>query len=71
MTNKIVVQYTSCDGYSETRQFHARCIEAAQEWAKNWIGAPEMGSTYAISGDGIGKIEVSGCSLAELFPYAY
>jgi hypothetical protein len=62
----IKLRYSSIDGVRKTRTFQA--IPAAHAYAAERVGAhPEMGSTYAISGDGIGKIEVEGCTLAELF----
>ncbi|WP_288006625.1 hypothetical protein [Acidiphilium sp.] len=66
---RIKVRYSSVDRRSETREFDT--IEPAREYAQYWIGRhPEMGCGYAISGDGIGKIEVTGTSLATLFPEA-
>ena len=65
----IIVRYTACDGYRKTREF--KTLEYARTWAAKWIGeCPEMGSTYAVSGDGVGKIEVEGATLKELFPNA-
>lgn len=66
---RIKVRYSSVDRHSETREFDT--IERAREYAQSWIGRhPEMGRGYAISGDGIGKIEVTGTNLATLFPEA-
>lgn len=63
----IQVYYTSIDGVNETRSFDK--IEDAQIYAKHWIGDhPTLALTYAVSDDGIGKITVHGCTLAELFP---
>ena len=65
----ITVRYSSVDGYRETETFTS--VKDAQAFAHNWIGAhPEIGSSYAVSDDGVGKITVSGASLAELFPSA-
>lgn len=66
---RIKVRYSSVDRHSETREFDS--IDAAREFAQYWVGRdPEMGGSYAISGDGIGKIEVTGATLAALFPEA-
>lgn len=63
---KIKVTYTSIDRVRKVRTF--KTIEAAKAFAVQWVGKyPEMGSTYAVSGDGVGKIEVEGCTLKELF----
>lgn len=63
----IKLYYTSVDGYRQ--QETCKDLQHAREWAHYWIGAhPEIGSSYAVSGDGIGKITCSGCTLRELFP---
>lgn len=63
----IKVKYSSIDGAGIDRIFGS--LEDAQKWSHRWVGAhPSIGSTYAVSDDGIGKIEVEGCTLAELFP---
>ena len=65
----IKVMYESVDGFTATQSFTD--LAEAQKHAQNWIGRfPEFGRGYAISGDGIGKIMVSGCTLKELFPEA-
>jgi hypothetical protein len=64
---KIRVQYSSIDGYRETKVF--KTLAGAQRYAHKYVGAhPEIGSSYAISGDGVGKIMVEGVTEAELFP---
>jgi len=51
----ITVRYSSIDGYSEKRKF--KTLAGARAYAQKWVGKnPEMGSTYAVSSDGIGKI---------------
>jgi hypothetical protein len=63
----ISLHYSSADGVSKRSQYTT--IEGARRFAQKWLGeTPEIGSTYAISGDGIGKITVLGATLAELFP---
>jgi hypothetical protein len=62
----ITVRYSSVDGYTETQTFDT--IVAARDYARAWIGVhPEIGSRYAVSDDGIGKIEVEGATLGALF----
>jgi hypothetical protein len=64
---EIIITYSSCDGCRDRRVF--KTVNAARRFAHKWVGAhPEIGSTYAISGDGVGKITVYGISLADLFP---
>jgi hypothetical protein len=64
---RIVVRYQSIDRFSKTRTF--KTLAGAQKFAQNWVGkTPDLGSSYAVSEDGIGKITVSGASLLDLFP---
>jgi len=63
----IKVQYRAVDGAAETRKF--KTLAGAQAYAAKMIGdTPEMGSRYAVSGDGIGRVMVDGANLADLFP---
>lgn len=67
-TEPITVRYASSDRFTKTRKFAT--LAAAQRFAQRWIGeTPELGQTYAISGDGIGKITAS-IPVAQLFPKA-
>lgn len=73
MTTTIQLRYSAVDGYTEKRTFST--IAGAQRYAHKAIGAhPEIGSMYAVSGDGIGKIVILRTgkfypfTLAELFP---
>ena len=51
----IKVRYSSIDHYKETKSFST--LSGARRFAQKWVGRnPELGSTYAVSGDGIGKI---------------
>jgi hypothetical protein len=61
----IKLTYSTVDGYLKYKTFND--LAKAKEWAKHWMGTPEIGSTYAVTGDGIGKMECSGCTLYELF----
>lgn len=63
----IKVKYSSVDSRGgKWRSF--KTLKRARVFAQHWIGThPEIGSTYAVSGDGIGKIEAQGVALADLF----
>ena len=63
----IKVKYSSVDGRGGNwRSF--KTLGRARVFAQYWVGKnPEIGSTCAVSGDGIGKIEVQGAKLADLF----
>jgi hypothetical protein len=62
----IKVFYSSVDGYRKSKSF--KTLKGARKYAQERIGKnPEMGSYYAVSGDGIGKIQVDGVPLAHLF----
>ncbi len=66
-TRNIKVSYRSIDRCSKTRRF--KTLEGAQRFAQEWVGeTPELGTGYAVSGDGIGKVTVEGAPLRELFP---
>jgi len=63
----IDLHYTTVDGYYESRSFET--IEGARSWAMHWVGqCPELGMAYAVSGDGVGKIQCYGCTVRDLFP---
>lgn len=63
----IKVTYRSVDGASMTRRYAT--LAGARKWAHEMVGEhPDMGSWYAVSFDGIGRVTVEGASLAELFP---
>jgi hypothetical protein len=63
----ITVTYSSIDGARKTRRF--KSLEGARAFACKWVGEhPEVGTGYAVSADGVGKVTVSGATLAELFP---
>lgn len=51
----IKVRYASIDGYKQTKSYST--LAGARAFAQHWVGQnPEMGSSYAVSGDGVGKI---------------
>lgn len=64
---KITVRYSTIDRFRETRTF--KTLKGARAYAVKLVGEhPDHGGTsYAVSFDGIGKIEVEGCTLRELF----
>lgn len=67
-TTKISIRYSTVDGYKETRKYTT--LDGAREFAVKMLGEhPERGMDYAISGDGISKIDnLKGCTLDDLFP---
>lgn len=55
----IIVRYYAIDGFKMRRDFAV--LARAQAFAWKWVGEnAELGSNYAVSNDGIGKITVSG-----------
>jgi hypothetical protein len=65
----ITVYYAAVDGYQRNRDFAE--LKDARAWAQELVGeTPELGSYYAISSDGIGKVQVEGAKLHDLFPRA-
>lgn len=64
---EIKVTYRACDGARIARKF--KTLGGAKAFAHKYVGeCPEMGSSYAASGDGIGTVRVEGITLRELFP---
>lgn len=50
-------------------RFQYKSLEAAQRAAQRRLGeAPEIGSLYAVSGDGVVTLRAEGASWGELFP---
>lgn len=63
----ITVTYTSIDRLRKKRSF--KTLAGARRFAHSYIGAhPDIGLGYAVSFDGLGKVEWSGTTAAELFP---
>lgn len=63
----ITITYTSIDRLRKRRSF--KTLAGARRFAHKWIGAhPDIGGSYAVSFDGIGRVTWKGCSSAELFP---
>lgn len=66
----ITIYYSAVDGHSARKQFEK--LEDAQKYAYERIGdCPCLSPYYAISDDGVGKIEVMGTTLSEIFPKGY
>lgn len=65
---EIRVHYSAIDGFSKTRTF--KTLKGAQRFAQKYVGKhPEIGTGYAVSGSGVGKVTVSGdATLQALFP---
>lgn len=62
----ITVTYHSIDGVRKSQNY--RTLAGARAFAVKWVGEnAEFGMGYAISGDGVGKVTVQGCTLQELF----
>jgi hypothetical protein len=62
----LTVRYSAVDGAQITRKF--KTPEGARKFAVRYVGeTPEFGSRYAVSFDGVGKVTVEGCTVAELF----
>lgn len=64
----IRLYFSTVDNCRSTRTF--KSLKGAQKAAWDRVGKhPEIGSNYAVSGDGIAKVVVSGdATLAQLFP---
>lgn len=64
---QISIIYESIDGCNKVR--HCETLAGARAWAMYWVGeCPDLGSYYAVSADGIGKVMVNGCSIHDIFP---
>jgi len=62
----IKVRFATLDGIRKTKSFKTLAGARKATWA--WAGKDcEVGSSYAISSDGVVRVTVEGCSLAELF----
>jgi hypothetical protein len=64
----IKIRYSVVDGFNKVKSF--KTLKGARKYAQEMLGKyPSFGSYYAVSDDGIGKIEVLGvgCKLRDLF----
>jgi len=65
MPDIIKVRYLSVDGCSKSRQF--KTLKGARKFAHECVGEhPDLGSCYAVSFDGVGRITTN-IPLQELF----
>jgi hypothetical protein len=63
----IRLSFRSVDGAHWTRSY--KTLKGARKEAQRYLGTgPDLGSYYAISADGIVRLTVDGCKLADLFP---
>lgn len=64
----IKVKYISIDSSGRGQWKTFKTLKGARKFAQYWVGKhPELGSTYAVSGDGVGKIVAEGVALKDLF----
>jgi hypothetical protein len=62
---KITVRYRSIDRYSKSYRYKTRAGAAAK--IRELLGDYfDIGSTYAVSGDGVGRVTLSGATFEEL-----
>lgn len=62
----IKLYFSTVEGSRWVKQY--KTLAGARKAALKQLGPPEIGSTYAISGDGVCKVQVAGATLKELFP---
>ena len=56
---RIRLSYRAIDGYRLTRTY--KTLAGARRFAWRWAGRhPEVGSTYAVTFDGVGRVDWSG-----------
>ena len=64
-----VTLWASSIDAQEPKKRTYRTLRGAQQYAYQRVGvSPTLGSYYAVSDDGVCKIECEGCTLEELFP---
>lgn len=62
----IIIRYSSIDGFAKSLE--CETPDVARHFAQHRVGAhPEIGNGYAVSPDGVIRVTVKGCTLAELF----
>jgi hypothetical protein len=67
MTTKITVTYRAVDGFRRRRVF--KTLAGARRFAQRYVGEhPDVGTSYAVSPDGVGTVYVAGATLGDLFP---
>lgn len=63
----IKLRFTTLDGIRKTKKF--KTLAGARKAAHDWVGTnAEIGSYYAISGDGVVKVTTEGCKLTDIWP---
>ena len=63
----ITLSYAAIDGHFTQRAFTS--LHEAQAFATDRVGGtPEVGTSYAVSADGVGRIDWEGCSASDLWP---
>jgi hypothetical protein len=63
----IALTYQSVDGHSRKAVFKTKA--GAARFARKWVGtAPDIGTSYAVSADGVGTLRAVGIALEDLFP---
>lgn len=69
ITAGYTVRYESIDSDGRSTSRFFKTLARARRYAQERVGeTPEIGSYYAVSGDGVGKITCDGCTLIDLFP---
>lgn len=59
--------YSSIDGYRKV--YPCASMAELRKLAYHWVGEnADVGRYYAVSFDGIGKVEVEGCTIRDVFP---
>ena len=62
----IKLHFTTLDGIRKTKRF--KTLRNARKAAQEWVGTDaDIGSYYAVSADGVVRVTVTGCTLADLF----
>lgn len=62
----IKLRFSTLDGIRKTKAF--KSLKGARKAAHAWIGADaDVGGHYAVSTDGVVKLTVEGCTLADIF----
>ena len=63
----ITVTYIAADGATGTRRY--KTLKGAQAFAWTRVGkTPDLGTSYAVSGDGVVTLYVQGATMGDLFP---
>jgi hypothetical protein len=64
--SEIKLHFSTLDGISKTKTF--KTLKGARKAAHNWVGADaDVGSSYAVSVDGVVTVRVDGATLQDIF----